>query len=115
MFCPNKRFYELKVGGGANYALCHNHSLNLHYKAHQLTCYKDSQNSTLLQDKIQKRNNSLNITNICLGSISWLKEFRIRKGCIQRDLKEDRIATEHSTERKSSGEQDIVHMHSKWV
>ena len=65
MFCLNKRFYELKVGGGANYALCHNHSLNLHYKAHQLTCYKDSQNSTPLQDKIQNRNNSLNITNIC--------------------------------------------------
>ena len=52
MFCPNKRFYELKVGGGANYALCHNHSLNLHYKAHQLTCYKDSQNLTPLQDNI---------------------------------------------------------------
>ena len=51
----------------------------------------------------------MNITNICLGSISWLKEFRIRKGCIQRDLKEDRIAKEHATERKSSGEQDIAY------
>ena len=35
--------YELKDGeGGTHYALCHRHSLNLLYKAHQPTCYENS-------------------------------------------------------------------------